>query len=504
VSPPPPFPLALLELRRRSFLAASAGFTASLMLGKRARAQATSTAPLFISIEANQAWDTTTSIDPHAHPSFSTYAQGDIRPANGVPGIPLAPFSAAQRAFMVRKLGAADVDFFQTYGSFLRVINAVDNKTVSHDIGPRNAFSGSLREGFPAIGALAAAVQGRDRPLAFLSTGGFDNTEGVVTLTRSGRQNLLRELARPNSSNGTATAATMLPGGVEALVQNEQRARDARRQALLNARRSLKKTLVNHQAMITGRASETDFLDLAAVLDESPATNDRNGLIAGAGLVLAAMRTDPAACSSAHLSFGNFDTHFDHDDPATGHSVRMRDLLEGIGHIIEEIQNNPANAALKARGVLIYVASDFGRTAYNGGEEDGARGKDHWPVTSSMVIGLGAMQAKVSGGTVIGKTTPLLSGRVQPGLRAHPWRFGGNGNLTHANDPQATGAGVFTLTPTEVNYALRAALDLDAEVPLPGSPRLTERFALPEVDPTFVAAVDAAHAAGQNPLLKDV
>ena len=39
---------------------------------------------------------------------------------------------------------------------------------------------------------------------------------------------------------------------------------------------------------------------------------------------------------------------------------------------------------------------------------------------------------------------------------------------------------------------------------LPGSPRLTERFALPEVDPTFVAAAHAAHAAGQNPLPKDV
>ena len=45
-------------------------------------------------------------------------------------------------------------------------------------------------------------------------------------------------------------------------------------------------------------------------------------------------------------------------------------------------------------GVVVVVASDFGRTRYNG---DG--GKDHWPITSMMMMGAG-----ISGGRVIGQT----------------------------------------------------------------------------------------------------
>jgi hypothetical protein len=165
--------------------------------------------------------------------------------------------------------------------------------------------------------------------------------------------------------------------------------------------------------------------------------------------------------------------------------------IEGVGHLIDEIENNPGNAALKARGVLVYVSSDFGRTAYNGGEDDGARGKDHWPVTSAMVIGLGAMRTQVSGGTAIGLTTPFIDGVLQPGLRAMPLRFDGNDNLVPGTSPTQTGAGLFALTATEMNFALRDALGLNDEVPAAGTSRLVDRFALPEVDAGFTAVLGA-------------
>jgi len=485
---------------RRTFIQAAAAATATLTVATRARAQATA-GPLFISIEANNAWDTTTSVDPHGHPAFSQYASGAIRE---VAGLRVAPFdpAVAGSAFTVRKLradGADNVDFFATYGQFLRVINGVDNRTVSHDIGPRHAFSGTLREGFPNIGAIVAAVQGPNRPLAYLSTGGFDDTQGVVTLTRSGRQNFIRELARPNTSAGLSTNPTFLPPGVDRLVQQAQAERDVRRASLLRARRALTRSVRSHDALQVARTSEQGFLDLADVLDQSPATNDTNALIAAAGLVLAAMRNDPAACSSAHLSFGNFDTHVDHDLPA-GHRERMRTLLEGIGHLIEEIENNPANQALKDRGVLVYVASDFGRTAYNGGDDEGDRGKDHWPVTSVMLIGLGAMRQEVGGGTVIGLTTPTINGVAQPGVCAHKVHIDSNGNLKPSTNVTDDGDELWALTATEINEGLRHALKLDLEEPAPGALKLVERFALPEVEPRFTAILRE----GRNPLLKDV
>jgi uncharacterized protein (DUF1501 family) len=485
-----------MNIKRRTFLQAAATATAAVVIGQQTQAQAAPVAPLFISVEANQAWDTTTSIDPHGHPAFSLYTEDDILT---VGGLRVAPFEGSA-PFTVRRLRTADrVDFFDTFGRFIRVVNGIDHRTVSHDIGPRHAFSGSLRDGFPAIGAMVAALQGPNLPLAFLSTGGFDDTQGIVTLTRSGRQNILRELARPNRTSGNANSAAFFPDDVDALVRNAVRARDVRRSALLDGRRALRKAVTNHRAMASARGAEEGFLDLADVLDASPAAADTNTLIAAASRALAGMRTVPAACASAHLSFGNFDTHFDHDDLDTGHRSRMRDLLEGVGHLIDEIENNPANAALKARGVLIYVSSDFGRTAYNGGEDEGARGKDHWPVTSSMIIGLGAMRASVSGGTTIGQTTLFVDGVVQPGLRAMPLRFDGNDNLVAGTSPTQTGAGLFALTATEMNVALRDALGLNAEVPAPGTSRLVDRFALPEVDAGFAAVI----AAGRNPILSD-
>ncbi len=485
-------------MQRRAFLHTASLATAAVVFGsKRARSQSAVPPPLFISIEANQAWDTTTSVDPHAHPDFTIYSAGQIQERGGLRVAPLD----GTAGFRVRRLRTADdVDFFGTFGRFIRVVNGVDHRTVSHDIGPRHAFSGSLREGFPAIGALAAAVQGPNRPLAFLSTGGFDDTQGIVTLTRSGRQNILRELARPNRSAGLATNPTFLPDDVDALVKSAQGARDVRRGSLLEARKALAKTRVNHRALAEARGAEDGFLDLADVLDATPATADRNTLISAAGLALAGMRTEPASCTSAHLSFGNFDTHSDHDDDATGHRFRMRDLLEGVGHIIDEIENNPANAALKARGVLIYVSSDFGRTAYNGGEDDGARGKDHWPVTSCLLIGCGAMASQVGGGTTVGLTTPFINGQVQPGLRAMPVRLDGAGNLISATSPTERGEGFFSLTATEVNLALRHALRLEEEVAAPGSLKQIERFVLPEVNANLAAVL----AGGRNPLLKDI
>lgn len=490
-------------IKRRTFLqsiaaAAAASATATVVFGgKGARAQSVTPPPLFISIEANQAWDTTTSVDPHANPEFSLYSEGQIQ---AVGNLRVAPFSGTT-PFRVRRLRTADtVDFFATFGASLRIVNGVDHRTVSHDIGPRHAFSGSLREGFPAIGALVAAVQGPNRPLAYLSTGGFDDTQGIVTLTRSGKQNILRELARPNKSQGTAASAAFFADDVDALVAAELGARDARRASLLTTRRALKKAITNHAALTNARTAEDAFLDLADVLDATPATNDSNALISAAGLALAGMRTEPASCTSAHLAFGNFDTHADHDDDADGHRPRMQDLLEGIGHLIDEIDNNPANAALKARGVLIYVSSDFGRTAYNGGEDDGARGKDHWPVTSTILIGLGAMAAQVGGGTVIGKTTPFIDGVVQPGLRAMPVKLDANANLVSATSPTESGAGFFNLTATEVNLCLRAALRLEEEEAPPGALKQIERFQLPEAN----AGLAAVLAEGRNPLLKDV
>jgi hypothetical protein len=174
--------------------------------------------------------------------------------------------------------------------------------------------------------------------------------------------------------------------------------------------------------------------------------------------MLALMRS--GATAAGHLSIGGFDTHDNHDDLANGHRAALQDLLAGLDYIIDVVAADPM---LSARGVLIVVGSDFGRTTYNGGG-----GKDHWPITSMMAIGIGApVEAIVGGARVIGGTTPT----GQNGTAALPVKVVDDRvTVTEEGDPEG-----FKLTPAHVNLSLRNALGL-CETDTPGDP--LKRFRL--------------------------
>lgn len=88
---------------------------------------------------------------------------------------------------------------------------------------------------------------------------------------------------------------------------------------------------------------------------------------------------------SATITQGGFDTHNNHD--AT-HIPRLATLLEGVDFLMEEAQRQGI-----ADKMVVMVGSDFGRTpGYNMNN-----GKDHWSVSSMLLMGPG-----ISGGRVIG------------------------------------------------------------------------------------------------------
>src|SRR5262249_45712615 len=93
--------------------------------------------------------------------------------------------------------------FFETWGSRLVVINGIDTSTNNHEIGRRVTWSGRTSEGYPSIGALAAAsVFGSTPvPMAFLSYGGYDMTSRNVPLTRASNIDNLWRMAYPNRTD---------------------------------------------------------------------------------------------------------------------------------------------------------------------------------------------------------------------------------------------------------------------------------------------------------------
>jgi uncharacterized protein (DUF1501 family) len=262
-------------------------------------------------------------------------------------------------------------------------VNGVDTSTNGHDSGSRFVWSGKLSEGHPAIGALVAACKNRAAPMAFLSNGGYDLTSGLVAPTRSGNTNALSRIAFPwriNTADDTRRFHT---------TETEERIVDAMRErteSKMAEKSRLPREVAAMNTLFTARIGEnevrrlTDFLP--AQLD-----NSNNPLRRQAQLALASYRAGLSI--AANLSIGGFDTHGNHD---ANHIPRLQMMLEGVDFLMSEAEN----AGIGDK-VIVVLGSDFGRTPrYNG-----TNGKDHWSITSYMMMGPG-----IAGNRVIGATDP--------------------------------------------------------------------------------------------------
>ena len=307
------------------------------------------------------------------------------------------------------------------YGSKVRILNGVDNRTNGHDTGTRFADTGSMDMAYPDFSALYAAVKGADRPLAYITDGGGNNeTAGLVPRSSASDVNVFNTLADPEGN--------YLDGGMKGLVEQAKQ----RRRQLLNVKESLPRRhrlqsqlyMVRDEGLAfsgvaTRLANPTDPAEIA--LNDAAGNGRQSQMRIGA----AAMSTGMA--SSMQIGFGGFDTHNDHDNR---HFFRIRDVLVDLHYLWR---------ALAVYGIdeqtTVALGSDFGRTPwYNSGE-----GKDHWAVTSYVLMG-----RDVSGGTVVNATDPLVGARnVQV-----------SGNTLTPVDGEQSGS--IRITPAHLHRGLRS------------------------------------------------
>ena len=389
------------RMKRRDFLKALAGSTLALNFpGWTAPAVATlnsENSPLLLCFNARGGWDPTIHCDPHAHPLYTYFSASSI--AETSTGIAYAPqrhsswpgdeSQEVDEHYMVSTSGAP-VRFFEKYAHDLLVINGIDAQTVSHDVGSRNTWSGSTREGHPAIGALIASIYGPTQPLSFLTTGGFDATAGLLTATRSGNIDALLPLIHPYTHR--AELDNLVPLPTQALIAQAQAARIQRQLAGTGLPR--RREIMNKLDFL--RSQETGMEPLLAKLNEiqaltipEPVGNSLNEHIQ---LTVAGMMA--GLTTSGQFMISGFDTHQDHFDMEDGQRSRLRALFEAQDYAAE---------LLKAVGLYqratFMMGSDFGRTRINNDDE---LGKDHWSVTSMMLMGAG-----ITGGRTVGRTIIL-------------------------------------------------------------------------------------------------
>ena len=359
---------------RRRFLK-GLGVTAlalpTLLKQTRAHALVSGDETLVVSLHADGGWDPACLCDPKGYVGdgadrITDFREGDIV---SVGAFDLAPNRAL-------------IDFFSDYAQELLVLNGVDNQSNSHLAGVRNQWSGQLNHGHPSIGALAAAHTRNAPTTAYMSFGGYDNTAGLLPITRLPSPGFVSELAHPYRRHAPDPDSDLVPSSIQERLQLAQTARLERQLAsatLPNQRRAM-------QRLLDARIGENEMARLAPFL---PSQFESTPLKQQIQIALAAFQA--GITSSVSLTSGGFDTHKAHD---TKHPIAVTNLFEGALFLMQQ-----AEELGLADRILLLIGSDFGRTPwYN--EQDG---KDHYSITSMMMMGPG-----IDGGRVIGSTDDSL------------------------------------------------------------------------------------------------
>lgn len=368
-------------MERRDFIKlasmAGLGVVAGATFAGETKADQPFTGPFWIMINGGGGWDPTSFCDPKgangaADPDpMNHYLKSDI--------LTIGNFKVAPP--LVTNLNDNFAQrFFEYHQSRLMVINGIDMATNAHDAGNRAAFSGTLIEGKPAFAALVAGVYGATQPMAFISNGGYDAGGGVVAVTRAANPTALNRVAYPNIINPQDEAANQQSYHSEPGVTAIQATRDARLKAM-QAQTKLPRLAQRMGMLYMARNGQNQLKQLAEFLPDQI----EGGLLGQAQIVIAAMRA--GVCIAAHLSTGGFDTHGNNDQ---GQEQALGNILDGTTACYDYATDQGIGD--KIRWVL---ASDFGRTpGYNDGN-----GKDHWSISSMLMMGPGIPGNKVVGAT---------------------------------------------------------------------------------------------------------
>ncbi|HFE46372.1 MAG TPA: DUF1501 domain-containing protein [Nannocystis exedens] len=388
-------------MHRRDFLnfAAMAGLAVAAPCRQARAALTTYKGPYFIFISARGGWDPVYFCDPKPKDAakFNRIYDYDAN-AHKVGNLPYANIAVSGAALGV----TAEADpylmsakqFFTAHGDKTLVINGINTETNSHSRGVQTAFSGRGDRDYPALAAMIAADRGPEHPLAFISSGGYANSGGLLPVTRLSSVTSFQKIASPNLINvNDAEGPTYHHPGTYQRIADAQAARTAKLAQNQNLPRT--KRSANELFVARGSMDLLSTVELPALVDvpnQLPGFNDLERLMQQTQLTLAAFKAGLAV--SANIELNGFDTHATHDKNQV---LQLAKLFHGIDYLINE-----AMALGILNDLVIFVGSDFGRgKSYNG--PGAADGKDHWPVTSMMVMS--GDPDIVGGNRLIGATT---------------------------------------------------------------------------------------------------
>lgn len=457
---------------RRDFvkLAGFAGLSLFLpsALGKEAHADPSVWGgPYFLHLHAAGGWDPTMLCDakltaPGVTPAYENKIFTEVAEQNGI----FVPTATAAGKYLLRNNGNPVEDpqnFFATVGRDVLVLNGVDTQTNNHDTGVQGLACGHNDVELPALAALFAGKVARqiNVPMAFLAGGQYNRTGDVVGTSRfpGDKISLLTEPYKAAAGDEKALLSEVAVRRIAELREErfgrlEAQATLPRNKRTFQAFRDAAKGGASVSLLKSVAGAPLPSIDLFAN-DLAPDTRDylsapqnANGparfVELGRPLETILRCFQAGVSASATFAQGGFDTHADHD---VNQANAMSVFVARLRYVLLRAQQ------LGIRDKLyVMVTSDFGRTPrYNTGN-----GKDHWNVTSTLLVGPG-----IRGGRAIGKTD-----------EGHKAMRVARGNVTQ-NLPDKDSNGV-RIHPSHMHRELRRVLGVDdtpfiSQFPLPAT-----------------------------------
>lgn len=349
-------------MNRRAFLTL-AGLTGAAALipsaasDVRAGAAGGHDGPYWITLQAGWGWDPSLFCDPKGEPVNLGYLPSAIKVSGA---LRYAPYPHNEQ-------------FFSKYGSELCVINGIDLAVHEGLAADRHLWTGSLAKGYPSLPALIAAGLGKGLPMPFLSTGGFEETAGVVArscLSGAGPfdwQNL--RSAGPN-------ADPIFSDMTEARITQYTRER-------LKARRALALPPPIERALAAAEAAEMSRTDVELWMQAWPTAlaEDPDRLVMQ--LAVAAFKAKVAVSANFHGALLSTNT----DEEQIESFV---DWMTKFDMLMEEIEAQGLKGS-----VIVMASSGGGRTPMY--LDEGEKGR--WSVGSAILMGPGIPKNRVIGAT---------------------------------------------------------------------------------------------------------
>ena len=382
------------KISRRNLLVGgtAAAATAGVLGTRRATAASERGAKNLIVVFASGGWDTTYSIDPKPGLSSIDVPEGDIEELGGIP-----VFTDASRP--------ATRAFFEAHAALTTVVNGMTVQSITHTDCYKRVLTGTPSDTAPDVGAITANENGRDLPAPYLVLGRTSFTGDYASLAaRAGTANQIGTLLDPlrafppDSGDFTPRFA---PDMAEAELIREHVVGRAERVKTLRG------------AMGINASRYQDFIDSLARGDQLAAAADFGDfnytIDLGVQSQLALDVLEQQISRVVQMELGGFDTH----DANMQQAQRQEVFFAGLSSLVDELSaRDGADAGNKLIDeTVVLVVSEMGRTPLLNDN----LGKDHWPVTSAMVIGGGSSGGRVLGATdddFLSRTVDMQTGDV--------------------------------------------------------------------------------------------